>query len=101
MQKVLVTGGAGFIGSFFVQLLLEGENPPKVITIDKLTYAGSRKRLDSILNHPRHEFVHGDIQDMALVDRLMQRVDTVVNFAAETHVDRSIASPTHFILSNV
>jgi dTDP-glucose 4,6-dehydratase len=98
-MTVLVTGGAGFIGSSFVRLLLEeGES---VITLDALTYAGSRANLDGVLDHPRHEFVEGDIRDRSLVADLLGRADSVVNVAAESHVDRSIDSAEPFVTTNV
>jgi dTDP-glucose 4,6-dehydratase len=97
-MTVLVTGGAGFIGSNFVRLLLEdGES---VITLDALTYAGSRANLDGVLNHPQHEFVEGDIRDQSLVEDLLGRANSIVNFAAESHVDRSIDSAEPFVSTN-
>jgi dTDP-glucose 4,6-dehydratase len=98
MKNVLVTGGAGFIGANFVRYLLRVEPDIRIINLDALTYAGSPANLP---NDPRHEFVHGDICDRALVDRLMRDVDTVVHFAAESHVDRSIVGPGQFVQTNV
>ena len=104
-MKVLVTGGAGFIGSHYVRSVLQdawgGPVPDQVVVLDKLTYAGSLRNLDPVSADDRFEFVHGDILDRALVDRLMARVDVVVHFAAESHVDRSILGATDFILTNV
>lgn len=99
-MRILVTGGAGFIGSNFVHHLLENTHD-SVHTLDALTYAGSRKNLDGILDHPRHEFTEGDIRDQELVNDLMSEADAVVNFAAESHVDRSIQSAEPFVSTNV
>lgn len=99
--KLLVTGGAGFIGSNFVQYILEKYPDYKVINLDALTYAGSLENLKEVRNNPRHEFVRGRIEDGKLVDKLMRSVDVVINFAAESHVDRSILEPQVFIKTNV
>lgn len=99
-MEVLVTGGAGFIGSNFVRYLLD-RTTDNVVTLDALTYAGSSDNLDGVLDHPRHEFVEGDTRNRELVDRLVADADTVVNFAAETHVDRSIRSAEPFVSTNV
>lgn len=99
-MRVLVTGGAGFIGSNFVRFLLE-ERSDEVVTLDALTYAGSRDNLEGIMDHDRHEFVEGDIRDEELVRESMSGVDAVVNFAAETHVDRSIHGAGPFVSTNV
>lgn len=99
-MSVLVTGGAGFIGSNFVRHLLDATNR-SVITLDALTYAGSMRHLDAIIDHPRHDFVDGDIRDRSLVAELFEEVDSVVNFAAESHVDRSIDSAEPFVATNV
>jgi dTDP-glucose 4,6-dehydratase len=99
-MTVLVTGGAGFIGSNFVRLLLE-DTEKSVVTLDALTYAGSRANLDGLIDHPRHEFVEGDIRDRSLVEDCLGRADSVVNFAAESHVDRSIDSAEPFVSTNV
>jgi dTDP-glucose 4,6-dehydratase len=103
MRSVLVTGGAGFIGSSFVRALLADAPDTRIVTLDALTYAGSRDNLADLSDPSRHTFVHGDIRDAALVDRLMREhaIDTVVHFAAETHVDRSIAGPAAFIDTNI
>jgi dTDP-glucose 4,6-dehydratase len=102
MKNVLVTGGAGFIGSNFVRHLLQAEPEVQVINLDALTYAGSRQNLEELPAPERHTFIHGNICDAALVDGLFHRypIDTVVHFAAETHVDRSILSPEQFIQAN-
>ena len=99
-MQLLVTGGAGFIGSNFVRFLLE-QRDDSVVTLDALTYAGSRDNLDGLLDHPRHEFVEGDIRDRDLVEDLIADVDAVVNFAAESHVDRSIDGAESFVTTNV
>ena len=102
MRKILVTGGCGFIGSNFVLHLLRTRKDVQVINLDKLTYAGNLANLSDIEGDPRHRFVRGDICDEALVGRLLaDGADTIVNFAAETHVDRSIQDSAPFILTNV
>ena len=103
MKTLLVTGCAGFIGSNFVHTLLAGGRDVKVVNLDKLTYAGNLTNLASLQDDPRHVFVQGDIGDHALVERLLQehQPDAVVNFAAESHVDRSIHGPGDFIQTNV
>jgi dTDP-glucose 4,6-dehydratase len=101
MVKVLVTGGAGFIGSNFVHYSLATHQDWHVTTLDKLTYAGRRENLHGVMDHPRHAFVHGDIADPALAAPLVHASDIVVHFAAETHVDRSILSAAEFIKTDV
>jgi dTDP-glucose 4,6-dehydratase len=103
MQNILVTGGAGFIGSNFVHFLLQVEPEVRVINLDALTYAGSLENLKDLPDPERHIFVQGNILDRPLLDRLLReyQVDTVVHFAAETHVDRSILGPDAFIQTNV
>lgn len=99
---ILVTGGAGFIGSNFIHYILRRHPGYRVINLDKLTYAGNLDNLAGVANHPNYRFVHGDICDDALVEALLfERVDAVVNFAAETHVDRSITGPEAFVRTNV
>ena len=100
-MKILVTGGAGFIGSAFVRLVLERYPEDRVTTLDALTYAGNPANLAELAGEPRHRFVHGDIGDAALVDALVPEHDAVVNFAAETHVDRSLLDPAAFLRTNV
>ena len=102
-MRVLVTGGAGFIGSNFVEMALTDQFPDisSVIVLDKLTYAGKLSNLASVANDPNFEFVHGDICDVELVNDLAQKVDAVINFAAESHVDRSIENSSEFIRTNV
>lgn len=101
MKTILVTGGAGFIGSHFVRHVLATVPRAHVVTFDKLTYAGSLANLKSVLNHPRHRFVKGDICDLGELRRAVRGVDGVVHFAAETHVDRSIANANGFFATNV
>ncbi len=101
MDNILVTGGAGFIGTNFVYYMLAKYPAINIINLDKLTYAGNPENLESLRDCPRYEFVHGDICDPEIVNSLMPRVDAVVNFAAETHVDRSILNPGEFIQTDV
>ncbi|MFI9154603.1 dTDP-glucose 4,6-dehydratase [Streptomyces sp. NPDC053367] len=102
-MKVLVTGGAGFIGSHYVRTLLDGECPgfeeADVTVVDKLTYAGRRENLPS--RHPRLTFVQGDICDASLVREVVAGHDAVVHLAAESHVDRSLVAPAEFVQTNV
>ncbi len=100
-ERILVAGGAGFIGSAFVRLLLARADPPWVTVLDKLTYAGSLANLKEVEGHPRFRFQRGDICDRDLVDGLAKEADCIVNFAAETHVDRSILDPEAFIRTDV
>src|SRR5665647_2148807 len=99
---ILVTGGAGFIGSNFVLDWL-AQSDETIINLDKLTYAGNRQNLASLAGDARHVFVHGDFGDAALVARLLAQHQprAVVNFAAESHVDRSITGPGEFIQTNI
>lgn len=103
MRNILVTGGAGFIGSNFVRYLLAAEPQVRIVNLDALTYAGSLENLKDLPDPARHTFVHGDICDAALVERLLHEheIDTLVHFAAESHVDRSILGPAPFIQTNV
>ena len=100
-MNILVTGGAGFIGSCFIRYILKKYQDYKVINIDALTYAGNIENLDDIKDNSNYKFVHGNICDKELVYDLMKQVDCVVNFAAESHVDRSITGPEIFIETNV
>ncbi len=102
-KTVLVTGGCGFIGVNFVRLLLEDHTDWQVINLDKLTYAGNLQSLKSIEDNSRYTFVRGDICDQELVTSLFTKyqIDTVVHFAAESHVDRSITGPAEFIQTNI
>jgi len=101
MQKILVTGGAGFIGSNYIRYLLRQRHDVAIINLDKLTYAGNRENLREFEQDPRYRFVHGDICDDHLVHQLTAEVEAVVNFAAESHVDRSIGTPDAFIRTDV
>jgi dTDP-glucose 4,6-dehydratase len=100
---ILVTGGAGFIGGNFVLDWLNDPQAEGIINLDKLTYAGNLATLDSVKNHPRHVFVHGDIGDQELVTKLLKEHQprAIVNFAAESHVDRSIHGPAEFVQTNI
>src|SRR5712692_7414443 len=100
MMSILVTGGAGFIGSHFVRLLLK-QQAEGVFVLDKLTYAGNMAHLADLQNNARFTFVKGDICDEQLVESLALKVDEIVNFAAESHVDRSITHPEDFVRSNI
>ena len=100
-RRYLVTGGAGFIGSNFIRSVLNAEPDASVIDLDALTYAGVRATVEELDVDDRHTFVHGDIRDADLVDRLVADADVVVHFAAESHVDRSIAGPSAFLETNV
>ena len=103
--RLLVTGGAGFIGSAFVRDVLARRDGTRIVVLDKLTYAGDRTNLATVEEDPeqagRFRFVHGDIADATLVDPLVAEVDAVVNFAAESHVDRSILDPEAFLMTGV
>ncbi|MHB1319072.1 MAG: dTDP-glucose 4,6-dehydratase [Anaerolineae bacterium] len=103
MKKILVTGGAGFIGSNFVHHMLREHPDYRIIVYDKLTYAGNLDNLKDVSEDPRYSFVLGDICDSALVRETItaQDVDTIVNFAAETHVDRSLSDAGSFVMTDV
>ena len=102
-DSMLVTGGAGFIGCNFVRHMLASDSTLRIVTLDKLTYAGSMDNLSDIASSNRHEFVLGDINDRKLVDRLLRQfeIDCIAHFAAESHVDRSIQGPSEFIVTNI
>lgn len=101
MVDVLVTGGAGFIGSNFVRWAIQAHDDWRITTLDKLTYAGRLENLKEVEGHPRHTFVRGDIADASVAAPLVQQSDLVVHFAAETHVDRSLQSAGEFIHTDV
>lgn len=102
-MAVLVTGGAGFIGANFIHRLLDQTHSEQVINFDLLTYAGNLSNLADMHADPRYHFIQGDIADAAAVERVFNdfQIDKVVNFAAESHVDRSIMDPTPFARTNV
>jgi len=100
-QTLLVTGGAGFIGSNFIHYMLDHYPRCKIINLDKLTYAGNLDNLKDVEKDPRYEFIHGDIRDRGQVRNIFKRVRGVVHFAAETHVDRSILDAGEFVLTDV
>lgn len=103
MNTVLVTGGAGFIGSNYVRLMLERHADWKVVNVDALTYAGNLENLGSVMDDPRHVFVKADIRDKQVMEEVFSQhgIDMVVNFAAESHVDRSIMEPEIFLTTNI
>src|SRR6185436_16903195 len=100
-MKILVTGGAGFIGSQFIRLILQAKDVQAVVNLDKLTYAGHLENLNGVAADRRYRFIRGDIADHAVVVRAMKGADAVVHFAAETHVDRSIHDAAPFLTTNV
>lgn len=100
MERILVTGGAGFIGSNFIRYMLE-RHAYSIINLDALTYCGNLENLRDVEDHPRYTFIRGSITDRELVNRIIRDVDAVINFAAESHVDRSIQDPEIFIKTNV
>jgi dTDP-glucose 4,6-dehydratase len=100
-KTLLITGGAGFIGSNFIRFFLNHYPHTKIINLDKLTYAGNLDNLRDVEGNPRYEFIRGDIRDKELVRKIFKRVQGVVHFAAETHVDRSILDAGEFVLTDV
>jgi dTDP-glucose 4,6-dehydratase len=100
-HKLLITGGAGFIGSHFIRHLLRAYPGVRILNLDKLTYAGNLENLKDVENDPRYEFIRGDIRDKDLVRDIYNQVQGVVHFAAETHVDRSILDAGEFVLTDV
>ncbi len=100
-HRYLVTGGAGFIGSNFIRMVLDREPEATVTNLDALTYAGVKATVDEMNENRRHTFVHGDIRDSELLDEVIPGHDIVVHFAAESHVDRSIEGPAVFLETNV
>ncbi|MBC7239879.1 MAG: GDP-mannose 4,6-dehydratase, partial [Chloroflexi bacterium] len=103
MRHLMITGGAGFIGSNFARYILERYSDYRVLVYDKLTYAGNLDNLKDLMPNPRFSFMQGDICDAAKVREALEthEIDTIVNFAAETHVDRSLTDPGSFIMTDV
>jgi dTDP-glucose 4,6-dehydratase len=100
-MKLLITGGSGFIGSNFIRLILRDARDIKITNIDKLTYAGNQSNLKEARTHPAYAFIKGDICDESLLKEILPRHDAIINFAAESHVDRSIQHPHDFIKTNI
>jgi dTDP-glucose 4,6-dehydratase len=103
MRRILVTGGAGFIGSNFIRFWIRRHPDHRITNLDKLTYAGNLENLAEVESHPSYQFVRGDVCDRELVERLFhaEKLDTVVHFAAESHVDRSVLGPDEFVRTNI
>ena len=101
LKTILITGGCGFIGSNFIRYFLAKHRNYKIINLDKLTYAGRLENLKDVANHPRYKFVKGDVCNKNLVNSLVKKVDEIIHFAAESHVDRSISEPVAFLRTNV
>jgi dTDP-glucose 4,6-dehydratase len=103
MKNILVTGSAGFIGCNFIHYILNKDKNINIISLDKLTYAGNKKNLENLSDPDRHKLIQGDICDRNLVDKILKEnnIDTIVHFAAESHVDRSITGPAAFVETNV
>lgn len=101
MERILITGGVGFIGSNFVRYMLNKYPRYKIVVLDKLTYAGNLDNIADVQNNPNYSFVKGDICDGKLVNELMSDCDAAINFAAETHVDRSILDAGSFVRTDV
>ena len=100
-MKLLVTGGAGFIGSNFILHWMKNHPEDQVVNFDVLTYAGNLENLSEVAQNPQYSFIHGDIRNAQQVDAALEGVSTIVHFAAESHVDRSIMDPTDFVTTNV
>ncbi|MBL7085804.1 MAG: dTDP-glucose 4,6-dehydratase [Candidatus Cloacimonetes bacterium] len=101
MKKILVTGGAGFIGSNFIRFILQNTKRYEIVNLDKLTYAGNLDNLKDVIKNPKYSFFKGDICDKNVVEKLVKKCDIIINFAAETHVDRSIVDDEQFIKTNI
>src|SRR3972149_389785 len=100
-RKILVTGGAGFIGSNFILYWMKKYSSDQIVNLDNLTYAGNLENLKKIEKNPNYKFMHGNICNLNVVDQEMKDVSVVVHFAAESHVDRSILKPADFVVTNV
>ena len=100
-KRILITGGAGFIGSNFIRYWTANHPDDEIVNFDKLTYAGNLENLKDIEKNSKYTFIHADISDVSQVKKAMEGIDIVVNFAAETHVDRSILKPAPFVITNV
>jgi len=101
LKRILITGGCGFIGSNFIRYILNTHPDYYIVNLDKLTYAGRLENLQDIADHPRYKFIKGDICDKNLVEGIIKDIDEVINFAAESHVDRSIVDPEEFLRTNI
>src|SRR3989344_5084659 len=100
-KRILITGCAGFIGSNFIRYWTANHPDDEIVNFDKLTYAGNLENLKDIEKNSKYTFIHADISDVSQVKKAMEGIDIVVNFAAETHVDRSILTPAPFVITNV
>ena len=102
-MKILVTGGAGFIGANFIFYMLDAHPEDEIVCLDALTYAGNLETLEPVMDNPKFKFVKGDVADREAVFKLFEeeKFDVVVNFAAESHVDRSIEDPGIFLKTNI